>query len=272
MTTKTTTSADGSTIAYEVTGSGPALVLVDGALCYRDMGPSKDLAAALSDKFTVYRYDRRGRGESTIAKPATPGTAEAVEQEVADLGAVIEAAGGHAYLLGQSSGAALALEAARAELSIDAILAYEAPFILDDTHEPNDADLGDRVEKLVESGRRAAAVELFLRTVGMPWVAVKVMRLTPAFKKLSAVAHTLPYDFSIVLPFEQGLPLPRNYYERVKVPVLSAAGSKSPTYMTNAQQAISKAVPDGRYVVLDGQNHMVKADALAPVATEFFTA
>lgn len=272
MTTKTTTSADGSTIAYEVTGSGPALVIVDGALCYRAMGPSKDLAAALSDTFTVYRYDRRGRGESTIAKEPTPGTTEAVEQEVADLESVIEAAGGHAYLLGQSSGAALSLEAARAGLSIDAIVAYEAPFIVDDTREPNDADLGDRVDKMAKSGRRAAAVDLFMRTVGMPWVMVKVMRLMPVFKKLSAVAHTLPYDFSIVLPFQQGVPLPGNYYEQVKVPVLSVVGSKSPTYMANAQQAISKAVPDGRYVVLDGQTHMVKAGALAPVATDFFTA
>lgn len=272
MTTKTTTSADGSTIAYEVSGSGPALVLVDGAMCYREMGPSKDLAAALSDRFTVYRYDRRGRGESTIAKEAAAGTMEAVEQEVADLGAVIEAAGGHAYLLGQSSGAALALEGARAGLGIDGIVAYEAPFILDDTRGPNDADLGDRVDKLAKSGKSAAAVDLFMRTVGMPWAVVKVMRLTPVFKKLTPIAHTLKYDFSIVLPFQQGLPLPGSYYDAVKVPVLSAAGSKSPAYMTNAQQAISKAVPDGRYVVLDGQNHMVKAEALAPVAAEFFTA
>ncbi|TQL69678.1 pimeloyl-ACP methyl ester carboxylesterase [Nocardioides albertanoniae] len=270
--TTTTTSADGSTIAYDVTGTGPALVLVDGALCYREMGPSKDLAAALSDRFTVYRYDRRGRGESTIATDATPGTTEAVEQEVADLGAVIKAAGGHAYLLGQSSGAALALEAARAGLPIDAVVAYEAPFILDDTQSPNDADLGDRVARLVKRGKRAAAVDLFMRTVGVPWLMVKVMRLTPVFRKLSAVAHTLPYDVSIVLPFQQGMALPKGYYEGVKVRVLSVAGSKSPTYMTNAQQAISQAIPDGRYVVLDGQNHMVKASALAPVSAEFFTA
>jgi pimeloyl-ACP methyl ester carboxylesterase len=270
--TTTTTSADGTTIAYDVSGTGPALIIVDGAMCYREMGPSKDLAAALSDRFTVYRYDRRGRGESTMGKEPTPGTNEAVEQEVADLAAVIEAAGGHGHLLGQSSGAALALEAAREGLPIDSIVAYEAPFILDDTREPNDADLGERTAKLAKSGKRAAAVELFLRTVGMPWPAVKVMRLTPAFKKLTPVAHTLAYDFSIVLPFQQGMPLPGGYYKNVKVPVLSAAGSKSPTYMTNAQQAIAKAVPDGRYVVLDGQNHMVKASALAPVAAEFFTA
>ena len=270
--TKTTTSADGTTIAYDVVGTGPAIVLVDGAMCYRDFGPSKELADALSDRFTVYRYDRRGRGDSDIAKPAAAGTMEAVEQEVADLGAVIEAAGGHAHLLGQSSGAFLALEAARAGLPIDKILAYEAPLILDDTHRPNDADLAQQVEKLVEKGRRAAAVELFMRTVGMPLVAVKIMRLTPAFKKLIPVAHTLTYDLGMCVPFQQGVPLPGGYFKNVSVPVLSVAGSKSPAYMTNAQQAISEAVPGGRYVVLDGQNHMVKASALAPVAEEFFTA
>lgn len=270
--TTTTTSADGTTIAYDVVGSGPALVLVDGALCYRDFGPSKEFADALSDRFTVYRYDRRGRGESNIAKPAAAGTTEAVEQEVADLGAVIEAAGGHAHLLGLSSGAFLALEAARAGLRIDKIVAYEAPLILDDTHRPNDADLAQQVEALVEKGKRAAAVELFMRTVGMPWIGVKIMRLTPAFKKLTPVAHTLPYDLGMVVPFQQGVPLPGGYFKNVSVPVLSIAGGKSPDYMTNAQQAIAAAVPEGRHVVLDGQNHMVAASALAPVAAEFFTA
>lgn len=270
--TKTTTSADGTTIAYDVIGTGPALVNIDGALCRRDFGPSKDLAAALSDRFTVYRYDRRGRGGSDIAEPAAAGTMEAVEQEVADLAAVIEAAGGHAYVLGQSSGAALALEGARAGLPIDKIVAFEAPFILDDTHRPNDADLAQQVEDLVKKGKRGAAVERFLRTVGMPLIGVKVMRLTPVFRKLAAVAHTLPYDLGIVVPFQQGRPLPGGYYDKVAMPVLSAVGGKSPAYMTNAQRAISEAVPDGRLVVLDGQDHMVKAEALAPVATDFFTA
>ncbi|GGU29411.1 alpha/beta fold hydrolase [Nocardioides albus] len=270
--TKTTISADGSTIAYDVAGTGPALVLVDGAMCYRGFGPSQELADALSDRFTVYRYDRRGRGESTIAKPAAVGTMEAVEQEVADLGAVIEAAGGHAHLLGLSSGAFLALEGARAGLPIDKIVAYEAPLILDDTHRPNDADLAQQVEELIEKGKRAAAIERFMRVVGMPWIAIKIMRLTPAFKKLTPVAHTLTYDLGMCVPFQQGRPLPKGYYKDVSVPVLSGAGSKSPAYMTNAQQAIAKAVPDGRYVVLDGQDHMVKAAALAPVATEFLSA
>lgn len=267
--TQTTTSADGTTIAYDATGSGPALVLVDGALCYRDFGPSKDLAAALSDRFTVYRYDRRGRGGSGALKPAAAGTTETVEQEVADLAAVIEAAGGHAHLLGQSSGAALCLEAARAGVAADRIVGYEAPYILDDSHAPNDLDLPHRLDALVAAGKRGAAVELFMKTVGAPTVMVKVMHLMPVWRKLTGVAHTLSYDLGMMVPFEQGRPLPEGYLDAVKAPVLTMAGSKSPTYMTNAQQRVAEALPDGRYQVLPGQNHMVKAAALAPVAGDF---
>lgn len=270
--TQTTTSADGTTIAYDVTGSGPALVLVDGALCYRDFGPSKDLAAALSDRFTVHRYDRRGRGGSGPLKPAAAGTTETVEQEVADLVAVIEAAGGHAHVLGQSSGAALALEAARAGVAIDRLVTYEAPYILDDSHAPNDPGLPREVEALVAAGKRGAAVELFMRTVGMPGLVAKAMRLMPAWRKLTGVAHTLPYDLGLVVPFEQGKPLPEGYLAAVKAPVLALAGGKSPAYMTHAQQQVAAAVSDGRFQELAGQNHMVKADALAPVAAEFLLA
>ena len=125
------------------------------------------------------------------------------------------------------------------------------------------------IARLGEGGM--GAVFLGRRDDGL-LVAVKIMRLTPAFKKLTPVAHTLAYDLGMCVPFQQGVPLPGGYFKNVSTPVLSAAGSKSPAYMTNAQQAIAKAVEDGRYVVLDGQNHMVKASALAPVAAEFFTA
>src|SRR3954470_17888297 len=124
-TTHTLSSADGTRIACEASGSGPGLVLVDGAMCFRGMGPSRDLTAQLRGRFTVMSYDRRGRGDSGAGSSAW-----SVERELDDLAAVIEASGGRASLLGVSSGAVLALEAARRGLPVDRVVAYEAPFIL----------------------------------------------------------------------------------------------------------------------------------------------
>ena len=100
------TSKDGTQIAYETKGSGSPLILVDGAICYRAFGPMPALAELLAQHFTVYMYDRRGRGFSTNGKPF------AVAREVEDIDALIEQAGGSAFVYGISSGACLALEAA----------------------------------------------------------------------------------------------------------------------------------------------------------------
>jgi pimeloyl-ACP methyl ester carboxylesterase len=258
--TRFATSADGTRIAYEVHGSGPALVLVDGALCYRAMGPARGLAEQLSDRFTVHAYDRRGRGESGPGESAYH-----PDREVDDLAAVIEAAGGHAHVFGSSSGAALALTAAQHGVPIDRIVLYEAPFIVDDTHAPNDPELPERLHSLVEGGRRGAAVKLFMRTVGMPRPMIAVMPLMPVWRKLTGVAHTLPHDLTIVIGHEQGRPLPAGLYDAVDSPTLVIAGGKSPEYMRNAQAAIADAVPDGRLETLPGQTHMIKAKVTAPV-------
>jgi pimeloyl-ACP methyl ester carboxylesterase len=263
-TTSTAISADGTTIAFETTGRGPALVLVDGALCSRTMGPSGDLSAQLADRFTVVRYDRRGRGGSGA------GTSPyAVGREVEDLLAVLAAVGGHAHVLGISSGAALALEAARGGAPIDRLAVFEAPFILDDTHPANDPLLPERLQELVDRGHRGQAVATFLRTVGAPSPMVALMRLTPVWRKLTAVAHTLPYDLSIVVPFEQGEPLPDGYYDAVAVPTLVLVGGRSPAYMRSSQAAIADALTGGRLDVLPRQTHMVKAAVLAPVVADF---
>jgi hypothetical protein len=263
-TTRFATSADGTRIAYEVTGSGPALVLVDGAMCTRTLGPSRGLADALAGSFTVHSYDRRGRGESGAGE-----TPWELGREVEDLRAVLEAAGGHAHVLGTSSGATLALEAARTGAPIDRLAVYEAPMILDDSHEPNDPRLPERLQEHVDAGRRGAAVRLFLRTVGAPAPFVALMRLMPPWKAMTAVAHTLPYDLSIVIGQQQGRPLPEGYYDAVSSPTLVLVGGKSPTYMHTGQAAIAAAVPDARLETLPGQTHMVKARAVAPVVGAF---
>src|SRR5512139_3866186 len=263
-TTQYTTSADGTEIAYEVTGSGPALVLVDGALCHRAMGPARGLAEELSGSFAVYAYDRRGRGESG------PGSSPyAVEREIEDLAAVIDAAGASAHVFGASSGGALALEAARSGVPIDRLALYEAPFIVDETHPGNDPRLPERLQELVDEGRRGEAVKTFMRTVGAPAPFIALMRLMPVWKKLTAVAHTLPYDLSIVIDHDQSRPLPAGYYEPVEPATLVVAGGKSPEYMRNAQAAIADAVPKGRLETLPGQTHMIKPKVVGPVLSRF---
>lgn len=259
-TTRYAVSSDGTRIAYETHGSGPALVIVDGALCQRSMGPSRPLATQLASHFTVHLYDRRGRGESET------GDAEYhPDREVEDLAAVIAAAGGHAHVFGASSGAALALRAAQAGLPIDRLAVYEAPFIVDDTHTPNDPELGERTQALVDAGRRGDAVKLFMKTVGAPGFMIAVMRLLPVWRKLTGVAPTLPHDYAIVLDHQQGQPLPEGTYDAVSQPVLVIAGGKSPTYLKNSQAAVVAALTDARLEELPGQTHMIKAKVTAPV-------
>ena len=280
MTTTTTgtlfaTSADGTEIAYDVTrpesGDAPALVIVEGAMCQRSMGVGKTLKDQLSQRFSVHCYDRRGRGESGQGPHSSTSTgASATQREVEDLAAVLEAAGGNPFVLGASSGGVLALEAARQGLPMKRLAVYEAPFILDETHAPNDPDLGERTRALVEAGRRGEAVKLFMRVVGAPRPMVAVMPLFPVWKQIIGIAHTLPHDYAIVLPFQQGRPLPDGYYARVEPETLVIAGGKSPEYMRNAQAAIAAQLPHGRLEVLPGQTHMVKARATVPVVVEHF--
>lgn len=267
-------SADGTEIAYDVTGPGsgagsgmraPSVVVVEGALCTRAMGTARALTPLLSERYAVHAYDRRGRGESG------PGASPyAVEREVEDLAAVLAAAGPGAFVVGASSGAALVLEAARAGVPMRRIALYEVPFVVDDAHTPSDPALGRRTRELVDAGRRGDAVTLFLRTVGVPPVVLAVMRLLPVWRRLAAVAHTLPHDYAIVLPHQQGQPLPDGLYAGVTVPVLVIVGGKSPTYMRNAQAAVVAQLSDGELTVLPGQTHIVKGRATVPVLAEFF--
>lgn len=265
--THVVSSADGTRVAYETTGSGPALVLVDGALCYREMGSSRAFATALADRFSVTIYDRRGRGESGRGN-----TGWSVEREVEDLRAVVAAVGGHAHLLGFSSGAVLCLEAARLGAPVDRVVCYEAPLVLDQSHCTLDPGFPQHVQRLVDEGRRGAAVNAFLRRVGLPAPVRLVMRALPVWRTLVEVAHTLPADLSLVAPLSQGTPIPEHRYAGVHQPVLAVGGGKSPEHMRTAAAGIAAAVPAGTVATLPGQTHMVKPDALSPLVTEHLLA
>jgi pimeloyl-ACP methyl ester carboxylesterase len=260
----TVRSKDGTPIAFDRSGNGPAVIIVDGALCYRASGPSGPLAALLADRFTVFTYDRRGRGDSGDTKPY------AVDREIEDLAALIGEAGGSALVYGISSGAALALEAANRGVPIRKLALYESPCIVDDTHAPIPPDFLSRLHGLVAADRRSDAVKLFLRLVGVPAIGMLMMPLMPAWKKLKAVAHTLPYDITIVQDNQRGKPFPKDRWAGATMPALAMDGSKSPPWMRNGMKALAGVLPKATVRTLDGQDPMVKAPAIAPVLTEFF--
>jgi pimeloyl-ACP methyl ester carboxylesterase len=259
----TVTSADGTTIAYETLGTGPELILVDGALCYRDFGPARGLAAALADTYTVYIYDRRGRGASGDSPPWS------ARREIDDIEAILQAAGGTAYLFGASSGAVLAADAANALPGITKLALYEPPFIVDATHEPRPAEFIPDTEALIARGDRSGALKKFMGHVGMPGFMLAVMPLTPPWRKLKAVAHTLPYDLRILGDTGRGVPLDPARWAGATMPATVMDGGKSPGYMRNAAHAMAEALPKAAYRTLPGQTHMVKAGVLAPALKEF---
>jgi len=262
----TVRSKDGTTIAFDRVGEGPPVILVDGALCYRDAGPSGGLSAQLADRYTVITYDRRGRGESADTLPF------AVEREVEDIDALIQEAGGSASVCGISSGAVLALDAAARGLAIDKLAMYEPPFIVDDSRPPLPDDYVPRLEALLAEDRRGDAVKLFMRQVGVPRIFITVSPLMPAWSKLKAIAHTLPYDAAAMGHTQAGEPLPADRWTTVTMPTLVIVGGKSPEWMQHGMRELADLLPNARRRSLEGQTHMVKAKVLGPVLDEFFAA
>ena len=247
----TVTSTDGTEIAYESAGRGPALVLVDGAMCYRAAGPMRPLAALLTDAFTVFTYDRRGRGESGDTQPY------AAEREVEDLRAIVRAAGGRAALYAMSSGGALALATAAADPGVTGLVLYEPPFL------GGDKEYTARLGELLAAGRRGDAVELFMTTVGVPAPVIAGMRGGPGWPTLEAIAPTLAYDDTLLGDGRVPGELP------VTVPMLVVSGTASPAALQQAAQATAAAFPAAEHRSLAGQTHDVQPEALAPHLIDF---
>ena len=257
-------SPDGTSIAFDKTGQGPPLIMVDGALCSRAMGPSRSLTPHLADRFTVYTYDRRGRGDSSDTPPY------AVEREIEDLDALIAEAGGSSYVFGLSSGAALALEAAARGAAITKLALYEAPFIVDDSRPPIPADIIAQFDHLLARDRRGDAVRLFMRQVGAPRVMIALMRLLPAWSRLKAVAHTLPYDMTVMAGRQSGEPLTARAWNAATMPTLVLVGGDSPTWFHHSMRALADVLPNARLAIAARQTHMVKPKLLAPQLAEFY--
>jgi pimeloyl-ACP methyl ester carboxylesterase len=258
----TVLSPDGTRIAFTRRGRGPVIILVDGALCHRGLGPSEELARLLANQFTVYTYDRRGRGESTDTRPYD------VEREIEDLEALVAEAGGSVALYGMSSGAALALEAARRLPATTGLVLFEPPFVINDIR-PRPADLWPGIDAAVAAGDRTRATRLFLRGVGVPALVVAIMRWLPLWRRLTASANTLSYDGAIVKDYQRGDPLPRNRWASVHAPTLVLAGSKSPSWMHNSAQSLAAILPAAALRILAGQTHNVNAKVHAPIVAQF---
>jgi pimeloyl-ACP methyl ester carboxylesterase len=260
----TVISRDGTAIAFERMGSGPPLILVDGALCSRAFGPMPKFAALFAKSFRVYLYDRRGRGASADTRPYSK------EREVEDLEALIGEAGGSAFVLGVSSGAGLALEAAASGLPIEKLAVYEPPYMVmpADRERHSSADHEAALVRFIAEGRRSDAVKYFMRDmVGVPAFFVFLMRFMPGvWSKLEQAAVTLPYDAAIMGNWS----LPTQRLGAVRAPTLVVGGGKSDARLRAAVEAAAKAIPNAQLRTLPGQTHNVRPEALSPVVTDFF--
>jgi pimeloyl-ACP methyl ester carboxylesterase len=261
-TSNTVTSQDGTRIAFSKAGQGPAVILVDGAFCFRQFGPMMPLTERLSPHFTVYAYDRRGRGESTDTQPY------AVEREIEDIAALIEEAGGSAYVYGTSSGAGLALNAAASGLNITKLALFEPPYNDDPANLQPALNYKQTLGDAIAEGRRGDAATTFMTYVGTPAEMVDGMRGTPVWSVFEAVAPTLGYDATVMGDFT----VPTELAAKITAPTLVMAGGEgpSPEFMRATARTIQQAIPNAEYHVIEGQGHDVDPDAVSPLIIEFF--
>lgn len=261
------TSADGTVLAYEAWGDGPAVVIVGGA--FNQAATWAGLAQALADaRFTGVTYDRRGRGDSGDTPPY------AVEREIEDFAAVVEAVGNgrpvHAH--GVSSGAALLLRAVAGGASgvgVASISVFEPPFRTPGAPPPPDRYV-ETLTGYVDRGDRTGLVEYFqTQVIGMPPERVAGFKQTPMWAGLEALSPTLVYDAHVLGGDDQTLPT--DLLARVEVPLLAvtSTGTAAP-WMGQATEAVASAVPHGRFVRLEGAFHDVPAPVLAPALAAFY--
>jgi pimeloyl-ACP methyl ester carboxylesterase len=259
---ETVKSADGTSIAFERTGNGPPLLLIGGAFCDRTAPPSgTPLAALLATRFTVFSYDRRGRGDSEDARDY------AIEREVDDVAALLQIAGDLAFVFGNSSGAFLAFDAAVRGLPISKLAFYEPPVILDPARARGFVELAELLDDAARGGRRAEAIELYMtKVMNMPAPAFEQIRRSPVFTSLQHLAHTLSYDLRITA---RG-PVRLEEASAVRAATLVMNGDASPPWMREAIQALAHRIPAARHHSLAGQTHAVDIKQLANVLGEFF--
>jgi pimeloyl-ACP methyl ester carboxylesterase len=250
------TSADGTRIAYERRGGGPAIILVGGILS--DRAWVALLAEALAERFTTIAVDRRGRGDSG------DGVAYAVEREVEDIAALIDVAGDRPALYGHSSGAPLALRAAADGLPIGRLVLYEPPYSPEDVAEEPEPYVAEVMAHLA-AGRRAEAITAFMEASGVPAEMAAEMAADPA--RLRA-APSMANDFVLMDVARSGR-LPAALAARVKVPTLILAGDQSPDFFHATARRLGELIPNARVAILAGADHSAAVDLTAPAVAAF---
>jgi pimeloyl-ACP methyl ester carboxylesterase len=263
---KTLRSKDGTLIAYEKSGSGEALILVGGALEQRALNSETAKLAALpllSRHFTVYHYDRRGRGASGDTMPF------ALEREIEDIEALIDEAGGKAFLFGISSGAALAFEAAlKLGSKVKKLAMYEAPYNNDDEAREAWVKYSKELSAILAEKRNGDALGLFMMLVGMPPEHLPEVKQMPDWAMWEAVAPTLAYDAAAM---GEDASVPTKRAKTLAIPALIMDGEQSYPFMAEAAKALAQSIPQGYHRSLEGQTHEVSAEAIAPILVEFFS-
>jgi pimeloyl-ACP methyl ester carboxylesterase len=252
----TVKSADGTIIAYDHVGDGPPLVVCVGAFCTRHtFVPPDDLA----ERFTVYTYDRRGRGDSGDTQPYAPA------REYEDLAAVVSVCAQTPFVFGHSSGAAIALRAAASGVPVRSLVAYEAPFKNEDAPQPS-VDPAAEIGSLVADGRRGEAVEFWMRDiVRVPDEVIAGMKSTPWFKAMEPLTPTLPYDIELT---DGGVPVAE--LAAITVPVLVLGGANSPAWFHRSVADQAAAIPGARLQMIDGYDHNAPPEVIAPILFGFF--
>ncbi|HEX4423175.1 MAG TPA: alpha/beta hydrolase [Kofleriaceae bacterium] len=264
-TTARVTSRDGTMITYDRRGSGAPLVLVDGAFCRRAFGPMAKIADLLADRFTVFNYDRRGRDASGDTPPY------AIERELDDLDAVIAAAAGPVGLFGISSGAMLALRAVSRGAQVSRLVVFEPPLVLAGSTGSLPPDRRAEIVRRAEAGDRSGATDTFMRMVGVPGFAFPLMKLFGVWKKLTAAAHTVPYDLALLGDTGGDHALPdeiRTMLAAIRVQTTVCVGGKSPPYLHHAAKIVADGVPGAQLREMPGQIHNVGAKPMATVLAE----
>ncbi|MFD0590974.1 alpha/beta fold hydrolase [Paenibacillus sp. GCM10027627] len=256
---KTTKSKDGTPLVYDVYGSGPALIYITGATCFRSSEFVLHDAQVFAQQFTVYNYDRRGRGDSGNTLPY------AVERELEDIESMIDAAGGTAVLYGHSSGAILALEAAkRFGDKVNKLVLYDPAYANNEADLHEFQELGQRVCAALENGQNEDAITLFLEGIGLPDEAISYMQSSPEWKTMVALAPTLAYDIELASHTP-----PIELAREVNTLTLVIVGEESPASLHDVANQLSQAMPNASHAVLSGEDHMPSPDKLLPVLTEF---